>query len=386
LICINTHGRQKGTGAAGATQALRMVEARVRSATTARVDQPARTCSPSSMAINLRSSRAARLALIVCALATPPTAWLGLRTFRSIELLQSAYAAGASQTSNIRAWMTLEYVERTYRIPQRDLVAALALAPDADPQTSIKALADRARVSPLLYVQKVQRAIGERADPNGREREDSSWIGAIADRTLTALLVYGYPVLGLTLLLGAIGLPLPDGIAATVAGSLAAQGRMNWIWAGLLVVVASVAGDAIGFLLGRLLGREMLARRGGWIGFTATRYARVLRLFERWGSLTIFITRTFVSYLSSVANLFAGVSGYRIEKFIAISAAGRILWTSAYMGLGWAIGADWEAATTFLTNLSLFLLSLTVAVGSGLFAAGRMPFLQLDPTEDGGHR
>jgi membrane protein DedA with SNARE-associated domain len=277
--------------------------------------------------------------------------------------------------------MTLEYVERTYRISQQELVAPLGLPSDADPKTSIKALADRARVSPLLYVQKVQRAIGERADPNGREREDPGWLGAIADRTLTALLVYGYPVLGLTLLLGAIGLPLPDGVAATVAGSLAAQGRMDWLWAGLLAIVASVVGDAIGYLLGRLLGREMLQRHGGWIGFTAARYARVFRLFEQWGSLTIFITRTFVSYLSSVANLFAGVSGYRISRFIAISAAGRILWTSAYMGLGWAIGADWEAATTFLTNLSLFLLSLTVVVASGLFGAGRVPFRELPPTK-----
>jgi membrane protein DedA with SNARE-associated domain len=338
------------------------------------------------MVIDLQSRRTARLTLAICAMALVSTVWLGLRTLRSFELLQSAYAAGASQTSSLRGWMTLEYVERTYRISQRELVAALALPPDADPKTSIKALADHARVSPLVYVQKVQRAIGERAGPNDGEREDPGWLGAIADRTLTALLVYGYPALGLTLLLGAIGLPLPDGVAATVAGSLAAQGRFNWLWAALLAIVASVAGDAIGYLIGRLLGREMLERRAGWIGFTAARYARVRRLFEQWGSLTVFITRTFVSYLSSVANLFAGVSGYRIEKFIAISAAGRILWTSAYMGLGWAIGADWEAATTFLTNLSLFLLSLTVVVGCGLAGAGKLPLRQLQPTGDSRQR
>src|SRR5512140_14221 len=152
------------------------------------------------MAINLRSRRAARLALIVCALATLLTVWLGLRTFRSFELLESAYAAGASQTSSIRGWMTLEYVERTHRISRRELVAALALPPDADPRTSIKTLADHACVSPLVDVQRVQRAIGERVDPNGREHEASGWFGAIADQTLTALLVYGYPALGLTLL------------------------------------------------------------------------------------------------------------------------------------------------------------------------------------------
>jgi hypothetical protein len=55
------------------------------------------------------------------------------------------------------------------------------------------------------------------------------------------------------------------------------------------------------------------------------------------------------------------------------------------MGLGWVIGADWEAATTFLTNLSLFLLSLTVVVAAGLAGAGRVPSFQSPPAEDRGH-
>jgi membrane protein DedA with SNARE-associated domain len=328
------------------------------------------------MAINLRSRGTARLALAVCALAVVSTVWLGLRTFRSFELLQSAYAAGASQTSSIRGWMTLEYVAATYRLARSELIAELGLPPETDAATSIRQLADQARVSPLQYVQKVQRAIGERSVGSAAERDGAGWLAALGDQTLTALLVYGYPVLGLILLLGAIGLPLPDGIAATVVGSLAAQGRMDWAWAAALAVAASVLGDTIGYALGRMLDREVLRRRGGWFGFTAARYARVRGLFERWGSLTVFVTRTFVSYLSSVANLFAGMSGYRLGKFIAIATAGRVLWTAAYMGLGYAIGADWDAATSFLTNLSLLILSVILVAGSGLMAAGKLDFLR----------
>jgi membrane protein DedA with SNARE-associated domain len=56
---------------------------------------------------------------------------------------------------------------------------------------------------------------------------------------------------------------------------------------------------------------------------------------------------------------------------LAIAVVGRVMWTSAYLGLGYVIGASLEAATGFLTNLSGFLLSLTVLAGSGLVASGR---------------
>ena len=78
----------------------------------------------------------------------------------------------------------------------------------------------------------------------------------------------------------------------------------------------------------------------------------------------MFITRTFVSYLSSVASLFAGVSGYGAAKFIAVAIVGRLLWTVGYMGLGYAAGADLDAAAVFLTNLSLLIVALALSAGS----------------------
>ena len=94
-------------------------------------------------------------------------------------------------------------------------------------------------------------------------------------------------------------------------------------------------------------------------------------LFDQWGGLTVFITRTFMSYLSSVASLLAGISHYRLSKFLAIALIGRLIWTAAYLGLGYGIGADWEAATSFLTNLSALVLSLALLLGSGVIASGR---------------
>ena len=78
-----------------------------------------------------------------------------------------------------------------------------------------------------------------------------------------------------------------------------------------------------------------------------------------------------MSYLSSVASLLAGITCYRLPKFLAIALIGRLIWTAAYMGLGYGIGSDWQAATGFLTNLSVLVLSLVVLLAAGTVASGK---------------
>jgi membrane protein DedA with SNARE-associated domain len=314
-----------------------------------------------------------RIAVAFLIAATLSSALLGIRTYRSFLLLHSAYAAGSPMTSSIRPWMTLAYVAAAYRVPEAALLERLELVPTTDPRTSLRSLAQEAGLPLIEYVQGVQRAIagiasGVRPDSAGRE---SNWLVAIGDAFLAAVLTYGYPALALMIFLGSFGLPLPHGIAVTVAGSLAAQGKIDWLWAGAATAAASVLGDIAGYALGRVLDRGVLERRGRWLGYTRERALRIKRLFEQWGVWTLLITRTFVSYLSPAVNLLAGAAGYRLTVFLALTLLGRLLWTSAYLGLGYAVGSDPEAATGFLANLSGLLVSLAVLAASWLIASGR---------------
>ncbi len=316
--------------------------------------------------------RRAAVGLLIAA--TLSSALLGIRTYRSFLLLRSAYAAGSPMTSSVRPWMTLDYVAATYRVPAAALLERLGLAPTTDRRTSLRSLAQAAGLPLLEYVQSVQRAIAGlvprvRSDSAGQE---SNWLVALGDVSLAAVLAYGYPALALTIFLGSVGLPLPDGIATSVAGSLAAQGRMDWVWAGAATVIASVLGDIAGYGLGGLLDRKVLDRHGRWIGYTRERALRAKQLFEQWGSWTVLITRTFVSFLSPAVNLLAGAAGYPLGAFLALTLIGRLIWTSAYLGLGYAVGSDLDAATGFLANLSGLLISLAVLTASWLVASGRV--------------
>jgi len=51
--------------------------------------------------------------------------------------------------------------------------------------------------------------------------------------------------------------------------------------------------------------------------------------------------------------------------------ARRAVWTSVYLGLGYAVGTDLEAASAFLINLSAFLLCAVALLGSASIAIGQ---------------
>ena len=318
-----------------------------------------------------RSARMRHVGVGVLIVLALPTLWFGMRTYRSYLLLRSAYEVGAPQVSAIRGWMTLRYVASRYRLPESRLISELGLLSQTDPDIALKSLAEREHLSAFAYVQRVQRAVAAAATATDRSQEKSGWLDRIGEEVLSALLVYGYPVLAATLFLGALGLPVPTGLSVTVVGSLSAVGHLHWLSAWAVAVVASLLGDGAAYAIGRVVGKGFLERRGRWIGYTARRQARVQVMFERWGAWTVLITRTLASHLSSVVSLLAGLSRYRLTPFLLYGLAGRVIWTLAYLGLGYGIGGSFEAATEFLTNLSALLVLATALLGAGLVAFSR---------------
>src|SRR5450830_779410 len=294
------------------------------------------------------SRRARHILLAVIALSALASIFFGLRSYNSYLLLRSAYVAA------------------TYRVPLNELLPRLGLPPDASRDESLKAIADQRGVPRFDFVRQVQRALGQSAPVP----ESGQSTGGLTDRILSALLIYGYPALALTLLLGAIGLPLPIGVAAVLAGSLAALGNLHWGWAAATAVIASFAGDMIAYGIGRAVSEDFLARHGRWVGYTTERKNHIQSLLQKWGGVTVFISRTLTSSLSSVVSLLAGVSRYRFAHFLGFALVGRLIWTSAYLGLGYGIGNNIEAASQFLGNLSGLLIALGVLVVASVYRAG----------------
>jgi membrane-associated protein len=319
------------------------------------------------------SRRRGQILLAVIVLSALASVFFGLRSYNSFLLLRSAYEAGKPQLSSLRAWMTLDHVAASYRVPEDELIARLKLPADTDRNEPLKSIADRRGMARFDFVRQVQHAIGEIASvPPPASSANGQSAGGLSDRILSALLIYGYPALAMTLLLGAIGLPLPIGVATVLAGSLAAIGNLRWEWAAAIAVAASLAGDVVAYFIGRAVSDNFLSRHGRWIGYSADRRDRMQALLRRWGGVTVIVSRTLTSSLSSAVSIFAGVSRYRFPPFFGYALFGRVIWTSAYLGLGFAVGANIDAASQFLGNVSGLIIALGVLVVAGVYRAGLM--------------
>lgn len=140
---------------------------------------------------------------------------------------------------------------------------------------------------------------------------------------------------------------------------------MSWFWAGAVAVASSVLGDLAGYGFGHVLGREFFERRGRWLGLTPSVRARVELFFQKWGALTVVLSRSLLSFKSSAVNLLAGASRYRLRVFLPFAIVGRCIWTSAYLGLGYGFGAAIQAAADFTSSLGGLLISLVVLSALG---------------------
>jgi membrane-associated protein len=312
---------------------------------------------PDSVQTHARRGRVVALVLLLAGIIGAYQ--FGWRSYGSFLALRSAYELGAPSVSTVRAWMTLDYVSAAYGVGLDRLLAGLELPLNTSPQTPLYEIgeaSDRPRFDIVTATQGVIAAEAAAVE-NGGEATDQS-----DDSFLAALLTYSYPVLGLILVLGAIGAPVPTGFATVLAGVLSADGAMDWPLASLIAVLASVAGDVVGYGIGRLAGEGFVARHGHLFGYSGARKARIEWLFHRWGGITVLVTRTLVSHLSSLASLLAGLSSYAFAAFMAYAVVGRVLWTAAYFGAGYYVGTDIEASGSFLANLTGLLIFASVAV------------------------
>lgn len=158
---------------------------------------------------------------------------------------------------------------------------------------------------------------------------------------LTALIrEHGLLAIGTLTLLESMGLPAPGESAVIAAAIYAAQ--TDQIGIGALIAAAAagaIAGDNIGYLIGRGLGYRLLARWGRHVGLTEARIRLGRYLFQRYGGRIVFFGR-FVAFLRTVAALFAGANDMEWKRFLLYNALGGIAWTTLYGGGAYLLGRE----------------------------------------------
>lgn len=187
----------------------------------------------------------------------------------------------------------------------------------------------------------------------------------LTDVLLTGLLNYGAILLGVTLFLSALGVPLPATMLVMATGAFSRQGVLSLQEAAGVGVVAAVAGDACSYALGRFAGDLLTSRLKD-----AEAWRSAERSFARWGSWTVFLSRFLLTPIALPVNLLAGSTRFSWPRFMAAVVVGEVIWVLLFGGLGLLFADNWEALSQWASDLSGLLVGVLL-VGVGVFSLVR---------------
>jgi membrane protein DedA with SNARE-associated domain len=170
---------------------------------------------------------------------------------------------------------------------------------------------------------------------------------------------YGYPAIFLLLVLGIVGLPVPDETLLTFTGYLVYKGQLRLVPAFLSAFTGSACGITLSYILGRTFGLALIHRYGKYIHLTEDRIQQVHNWFERVGRWGL----TFGYFIPGVRHFTAyaaGMSALEAHEFAVFAYSGAFIWASTFIGLGYFLGERWESTSEQIHKY------LLMATGAGL--------------------
>jgi membrane protein DedA with SNARE-associated domain len=156
------------------------------------------------------------------------------------------------------------------------------------------------------------------------------------------------------------GLPVPGETALITASVLAQRGRLELVLVIAVAAGAAIAGDNVGFLLGRRLGRSLLERPGRLHARRMALLERADGLFARHGAKTVFFGR-WIAGLRIWAAWLAGTAHMRWPRFLLWNALGGIAWATTVGVAGYLIGVG--AERVFASAGAAVAIAVVVLVG-----------------------
>jgi membrane protein DedA with SNARE-associated domain len=152
---------------------------------------------------------------------------------------------------------------------------------------------------------------------------------------------YGYAAIFSLLVLGIVGVPVPDEWLLVFTGYLVFKGRFHPALAIATAFAGSACGITCSYLIGRTLGLGAIHRYGRWFHVREEHVQRVHDWFGRAGHWVLFFGY-FIPGVRHLSALVAGTSKLEPRIFAAWAWSGAFTWVCTFICIGWALGEQWE--------------------------------------------
>jgi membrane protein DedA with SNARE-associated domain len=152
---------------------------------------------------------------------------------------------------------------------------------------------------------------------------------------------YGYGFIFVALMLGVVGLPIPDETLLVYCGYLISAGHMRPLPAWLCALAGSWCGISLSYTIGRTLGLGVVHRFGKYLHITQERLDRVHKWFDRIGHWALFVGY-YIAGVRHFTAIVAGTSQLPFRYFAAYAWSGGLLWVTTFLTLGYFLGENWQ--------------------------------------------
>jgi membrane protein DedA with SNARE-associated domain len=176
---------------------------------------------------------------------------------------------------------------------------------------------------------------------------------------------YGYLAVGGLLFVEDFGVPAPGETILIAAAVYAGTGQLNIVAVVVIGFLAALAGDNVGFAIGRFGGRALVLRFGRYVFLTEERLDKAEGFFTRHGGKVVTIAR-FVEGLRQANGIVAGLAKMPWRRFLAFNALGAALWVATWSAVGYLAGNNLTAIYDQLKRYELYLLAVLGLLVVGL--------------------
>lgn len=129
-----------------------------------------------------------------------------------------------------------------------------------------------------------------------------------------------------------VGFFLPGDSLLVTAGVFAANGLLDIYWLPPALVLAAIAGNTTGFLIGRKAGHALYNRPNSFF-FRREHLLRTHEFYERHGGKTIILAQ-FMPIVRTFAPVVAGAANMPYRRFATFNIIGAVLWINSMLFTG----------------------------------------------------
>jgi membrane protein DedA with SNARE-associated domain len=154
---------------------------------------------------------------------------------------------------------------------------------------------------------------------------------------------YGYVALFGSMMLGIIGLPIPDETLLMFAGYLVSKNSLQLHYVMLAAFLGSISGISVSYEIGRRYGLPLLLKLH-LPSFSEEKLESARGWYRRFGKWALIIGY-FIPGIRHLTAFSAGMSGLRYRSFGTFAYTGALVWSATFVLLGKLVDGQWKVVS-----------------------------------------